>query len=235
MTVETATYRTLTTVDDVRGLVHVLPEYVDHEDELIHRLADSRCILKGHFHLLSGQHSDYFLRFRSFASIQANVDMVAGLLAERMRAAGRIDALLAPETAGSILARSLVERIDAPASLVLLPIDGDGHPLPHVEKGLLRPGERVVIVNDLVTAGRGLNVLVSAARETGAIVVGVALFANRNPDGPLTAIADAQFPEYHILNLEADHFGPDGGPTSIKNCDLCKRSTEDIVLSQDLN
>ncbi len=229
-------YKTLTNEQDVQSILEVLEPYSPHTEKLVAMIAESQCLLSGHFVLLSGQHSNYFLRFRSFASVRKNVDFIASLLADRLREKGvRVDALVTPETAGSILARALADELDLPYGPLIIPTNEEGHPASSLEPGFLRSGERVLVVNDLVTAGKGLRTLVSLTRDAGAEIAGVALFANRHPVGPLVAIDDTTILEEHIINLLVDNFGPEGGPTDKRNCRLCESRTDDIVEGRDLN
>lgn len=223
----------ISTIDEVRSLVQVLEPFADEQERLFEMIAESGCLLKGHFALLSGQHSSYFLEFRGFASLRSNVDFAVSLLNQRLQELPDFEVLLAPETAGSILARGLAEKLEMLSGPVIVPTDQLGRPVPELEPGALAEGKKVLVVNDLVTAGRGLQGLVHCVRQAKAKVVGVALFANRNPEGPLAAIESADFREIRVIDLDVDHFGPEGGPTNETNCRLC-REEKPVTQGHDL-
>jgi orotate phosphoribosyltransferase len=143
--------------------------------KLAELLARPGVLEHGHFRLLSGAHSEHFLRFSRIASDTASLAAVAGALAPTV-AAWQLDVVLAPSTAGVSLAREIAQQLGLP--LQLASVDASGRAR-EVLGGSALAGRRVLIVNDIVTTGDGLDALAGVARAAAGVVVGAAWFASR--------------------------------------------------------
>lgn len=66
-----------------------------------------------------------------------------------------------------------------------------GHGLRRRVEGPVRPGMRVVVVDDVVTTGQSTIAAVEACREEGLVVVGVVILVDREEDDGMQRIRDA--------------------------------------------
>lgn len=145
-------------------------------NEVAELIATRGALLTGHFELLSGAHSDHFLRFSRIADDDIALDRVTCWLAPSV-AAWMPTALVAPSTAGVALAWRLGQHLRLPVHLALVGADGRAASLPEV---LSLEGERVALVNDVVTTGDGLAALAAVATGRGAAIAGAAWFVSRS-------------------------------------------------------
>lgn len=166
---------------------------------LAEMIVDANALVEGHFELLGGDHSDRFVRFSRIADDGARLDTLAEWFIPTI-AAWLPTAALAPSTAGVALAATIARRLELP--LYLAAVDGDGRAT-HVHDGAGLAGARVLLVNDVVTTGRGIEALAVAARETGATIAGAAWFVSRsNVDvarliySPVAALAELDLPSW---------------------------------------
>lgn len=177
-------------------------------------IRDADALLEGHFVLASGKHSGQYLeKFRVFERPRLTERLAAGIV-ERVRDQ-RIDAVAGPTTGGVILAhevarqlgaRALYAERDEPARSDLR---SSGAPAPHkgpyprgpgsgrsgrvLRRGqALRTGERVLVVDDILTSGGSVRETVAAVRAAGGEVVRVAVLVDRSGGFdlgvPLTAL-----------------------------------------------
>jgi orotate phosphoribosyltransferase len=218
-------------ITDVKSVDSLVAEvYLGKRDDLVAALAESEALLRGHFRLLSGRHSDTFFRFRNFASWTGQATWMRQL-SEQIRQSGvRFDIIVAPETAGSIIASSLAERggTGSTESVLLLRVDSDGEPTTEFLADRPRAADQVLIVNDVLTTGHGVSTMRSAVDETGAEIVGLALFATRIESLETTGYAPTPrlFP---AVRLAVTDYDP-------SECPLCRSgSLDDILESRDLN
>lgn len=187
-------------------------EFKDFSDKLIDILVESECILDGHFELLSGKHSRYFLRFSKIARYVHLYKPIAQRLVSAIRERDiEFDALLSPDTAGSALAYGIREEyVDKCIQLIISKTDKYKSPTGEINFLDVLPDTGVVIVNDLTSTGEGVKKLLELAKKKKCIVKGVVLFANRNPantnikevitntishDVPLIVMCDINFPD----------------------------------------
>jgi orotate phosphoribosyltransferase len=177
-------------------------------------------LLDGHFELLSGLHSDRFVAFSRIARQDGALQLVAGWLQPSL-APTSPTAVVAPSTAGVGLGWTLARLLGVP--LHLAGLDDHGRPCcllgePDVSGG------RLLLVNDVVTTGQGLQALAETVRGRGAEVAGAAWFATRSSQD-IAAILDA--PVFSICELALAAW-----PQS--ECPRCT-SGEPLQLAVDLN
>ncbi|MBV6656397.1 MAG: orotate phosphoribosyltransferase [Devosiaceae bacterium] len=168
-------------------------------DEVLEIFRSQDAILEGHFILSSGLHSPVFLQKALVYQSPAKTEQLCRALAQRVSAAGLgpIDAVVAPalgaivpgyETARQLGVRYMwVEREEGTFAL---------------RRGFkLRPGAKVIIIEDIVTTGLSVREAVEALRATGADVIGCACLIDRSAGKadlgvPLIALAEYEVPAY---------------------------------------
>lgn len=133
-------------------------------------------LVEGHFALLSGAHTDRFFAFSKLASEPQLIDTIGAWLAFEA-SQWRPQGILAPTTAGVALAWTLSCRLGLPLHLAAL--DDAGRAEDVVGEPDLT-GQRILLINDVVTTGRGLRALADAATARGSVVCGAAWFLTRS-------------------------------------------------------
>ncbi|MDX2115918.1 MAG: orotate phosphoribosyltransferase [Planctomycetota bacterium] len=167
-------------------------------DEAQALLEQAGALKRGHFVLSSGLHSD---RYCQCATLFENPELaarVAALMLEKLPRGFDCDVVLAPALGGVLwgyeLARALGVR-----SLFAERLPGQSFEL---RRGFeLRPGERVLLAEDVVTTGGSVSELVPLVEAAGATVAGYAVIADRSrgsfkPRAPLFALAELNFETY---------------------------------------
>ena len=153
--------------------------------------------LKGHFAYTSGRHgADYLEKFRILEDPKATVAL-AGMIADHFRA-GEVGLVAGPTTGGIILAYEVARQMGLEAVYVERGEAG-GRAL---RRGfVVRPGTRVLVVDDVVTTGGSLRETVSCLAQAGGQVIGVGVLADRTAgraagDIPFFACLTVDFPSY---------------------------------------
>lgn len=155
------------------------------------RLAATGAVISGHFRLLSGKHSKYFLRFSWFASRSDNVVETARLLVQQLRERQiEVQAVLAPETAGVILAIEIAQELNRHREDDRTPVvrrlvagrDLQGRPNGLLPGMGVKVGEKVLLVNDVITTGTGLSHLAQLVESAGGTPIGMAVLADRRSE-----------------------------------------------------
>lgn len=163
-------------------------------------LEDSGALLNGHFRLSSGRHSDlYVQKFRVFERPEATRALGAAL-ADLF---GDFAAVASPALGAVVLGFS-VALAGGARSIIAERVDGELK----LRRGFtLGPGERVLVVEDVVTTGGSAREVVELAQEWGADVVGVGALLDRS-EGEVELGA----PLSSLLRLEARSWEPDACP-----------------------
>ena len=144
-------------------------------EEVIERFRRTGALLEGHFVLSSGLHSTSYLQCALLLQHPAEAARIGSALAERFPGQG-IETVAAPAIGGLIIgyevARSLGARFiwtEREAGRMTL------------RRGFtVRPGESVLVVEDVVTTGGSTRETIDALTAAGARVVGAASIIDRS-------------------------------------------------------
>jgi orotate phosphoribosyltransferase len=144
-------------------------------------VAEAGALLRGHFALMSGEHSEHFLRF---SQIGRNLEMTtrfADLLIERSGTAAALGGakVLCSESAGIFLAEATARR--SRAKLAVTRIDAHRRPVDDFLVDPIEPGESVILVCDVITKGNSLRKLLDIAARRQGLIAGVLTFATLKP------------------------------------------------------
>jgi orotate phosphoribosyltransferase len=138
-------------------------------------IANTDALIYGHFELLGGDHADTFIKFSRIAERSTALETTTQCLLPSV-AAWLPDVVVAPATAGVALGWTLARRLGLPLVLADVGADGRAVAVPGAES--LRD-QRVLLVNDVVTTGRGMTALAQVANNAGATVAGATWFLSR--------------------------------------------------------
>jgi orotate phosphoribosyltransferase len=154
-------------------------------------------LLEGHFVLTSGLHSTGYLQCAMVLQHPADAEALGQALAAKVSAAGHtVDVVLSPAMGGLIIGHEVARALGVRA-IFAERVEGTLT----LRRGFrIEPGERVLIVEDVVTTGKSTLETVAVARHAGAAVVAAASVINRgggdDMDVPYVSLADARFPTY---------------------------------------
>ena len=124
----------------------------------------------------------------------ALADMIAGEFPE-------VEVLMGTATAGIAHAALAAERLDLPMGYVRG--GAKGHGRGNQIEGRLQPGQRVVVVEDLISTGGSCLEAVAALREAGAEVLGIAALFTYNMAKAAERMAAADVRCVALSNLDA--------------------------------
>ncbi|MEO6091764.1 MAG: orotate phosphoribosyltransferase [Novosphingobium sp.] len=169
------------------------------EDEVLAEFRASKALLEGHFLLSSGRHSAHYLQC---ARVLMNPDRAARLaaaLAHRLPRELRkeIAKVVSPALGGVIIGHEMGRALGVEAMFVERPTGSF-----KLRRGFsLTKGDRVLLVEDVVTTGRSSREAIAAITEAGGSVVAAAALVDRSggsvdlgvPFHPLIAL---NFPTY---------------------------------------
>ena len=160
-------------------------------DEVAHLLEESGALLEGHFRLSSGRHSHlYMQKFRVFERPEPTRALGAALAAKF----GDFDAVASPALGAVVLGFSVALATGARSVFA----ERAGGELTLRRGFRLCSGERVLVVEDVITTGGSAREVVELARREGAEVIGVGALVDRS-EAPL----DLGTPLRALLRLEA--------------------------------
>lgn len=144
-------------------------------DSLLALFRRSGALLDGHFRLSSGLHSNGYLQCALVLQDPKTAGTLGALLADRVRHVSPAT-VLSPALGGMIIGHEVARGLGVRA---IFAERQDGRLL--LRRGFgLAPGERVVVVEDVVTTGLSTRETIDVARAAGAEVVGAAALVDRS-------------------------------------------------------
>jgi orotate phosphoribosyltransferase len=175
-----------------------------NQEEILSLFKQSGALLEGHFRLSSGLHSDRFIqKFRIFED-PPTAEAICGALAERLRPARA--SVVVSAAVGGIIPGYVVAKALGARDIFVEKESG----VPVLRRGFaISPGERVAVVEDVMTTGRSTAEVVRVVQAAGGEVVAIGAVVKRGtPDLPLPVTA--------LLELPLKDFAPD-------ECPLCRQ------------
>ncbi len=174
-------------------------------DEIKQILIKNQVLLDGHFLLTSGKHSRFY--FEKFRVLQQPADaaLFCKTIAEHFQGID-IDTVAGPTTGGIIIAFEVAREMGKKAIYAERSSDGRGF-----LRGMsLAKGEKVLVVDDVMTTGGSVLETIEAVKKAGAELMGVAVFIDRSAEKP-----DFGAPFFSLYHEKVETFDPE-------NCPLCK-------------
>lgn len=183
-------------------------------DSLETLLQERGAVLRGHFQFASGRHGDtYIEKFRILQWPDITGNLCAGI-ADHFR--GIANLVAGPTTGGVILSYETARHLGLRS--IIAERKQEGREEREFKRGFeIGPGDRVLVVDDVLTTGGSIREVLAAVRARGAEVAGVGVLVDRTGGN-----VDFGVPFYACIKLEIVSWAPD-------ECPLCKAGVPLIV------
>lgn len=188
------------------------------DSEIIQEFEAAEAILRGHFVLSSGLHSDTYLQCARVLMNAKRAEKLCAALAKKIRATlpnVQIDVVVAPAMGGVVVGYEMARQLDV-----------DGMFCERQEGAFtlrrgfdLQPGARVLVVEDVVTTGKSSRETFDCIRGFGAEVVAEASLIDRSGG---TAEKELGVPLVSLLRLEVPTYAADALPAHLRDTPAIK-------------
>ena len=178
------------------------------DEEILAEFRAAEALLEGHFILSSGLRSPRYLQCARVLMSPARGARLASALAEKLPAALRsaIDIVVSPAMGGIIIGHEMGRALGVDALFLERP---DG--VFALRRGFrLAPGQRVLMMEDVVTTGLSSREAIAAIRRAGGEVVAAGALVDRS-DGA----ADLGVPFYPLIRLSVPSYAADSLPPEL--------------------
>ncbi len=178
-----------------------------NQNDILSLFRQTGALLHGHFVLRSGLHSREFFQCALLLRDTAVAERVCGQLAAQLRGI-EFDTVISPALGGILVGQEVARQLGKPH--IFAEKDDNGALV--MRRGfVIRPGERFVVVEDVVTRGGRLMETVEIVRQHGGVVAAAACLVNRS-GGQLPAM---DFPFHGLVELNPETFSPDALPPDL--------------------
>ena len=177
-------------------------------DDVLAEFRASQALLEGHFLLSSGRHSGHYLQCARVLMNPARAARLAEETARRLPDAIRraIDVVVSPAMGGIIIGHEMGRALGVEALFVERPTGTF-----ELRRGFtLEPGDKVLMVEDVVTTGLSSREAIAAITAAGGEVVAGAALVDRS-----NGTADLGVPLFALIALNFPTYAPDEVPESL--------------------
>jgi len=173
-------------------------------DEVIHIFKESGALLEGHFLLRSGLHSAHFFQCAQVCQYMDKVTRLAELMLPMLKDYGATT-VVGPAMGGLVIGQEVARQL----GLRFIFLEKVDDKLALRRNFTFKPGEKVLIVEDVITRGGRVIEALEECRAHGADPVAVGVIVDRSNgatsfDVPHHSLAQLSFPTY-----EADKLPPE--------------------------
>lgn len=181
---------------------------------------EAGALLKGHFILSSGLHSDTYLNKSIVSMYPERAARLCAALAEKAAAAvGKVDYVISPAMGAIIYGYETARHAGCPF-MFLERVDGDFQ----LRRGFsVEPGAKVLVVEDIVSTGLSAREAITAVREAGGEVVALACLVDRSGGK-----VDVGAPMIALAELQVEAWPADKLPDHLKDAPAVKPGSRGI-------
>lgn len=156
----------------------------------------TRALLQGHFILRSGLHSGHFFQCAQVCQDMPAVERLGTLLKQKLGGLA-YDTVLAPAMGGLVIGQEVARQ----SRCRFLFAEKENNMLVLRRGFTFRPGERVLVVEDVITRGGRVQECLDIVQKAGATAVAVAVLVDRSAGQakfavPTIALLEMSFPTY---------------------------------------
>jgi orotate phosphoribosyltransferase len=174
------------------------------QDQVLNIFKETGALLEGHFQLTSGLHSARYLQCALVLQHPVHAEFIGRALAARF-SEDRVDVVVAPAVGGIIVAHETARAIGARALFT----ERDGGVMTLRRGFRLTRGERVLVVEDVVTTGGSTRETIEAVVNADGVVIGAGSMVDRSGGSVGVGVR-----RQSLLTLEVPSWAP-------AECPLC--------------
>ena len=175
------------------------------QDEVLQIFRASGALLEGHFILRSGLHSRQFFQCALALQQMPTVEKLGAALATKVKSLGAVT-VIAPALGGLVIGQEVARQLGL---RFIFPEKEDGKLV--LRRGFkIAPGEKMLVVEDVVTKGGRLQETIDIVRAQGGNVVGATAIVDRS-----NGTVSFGVPFQSLIALKVEAFEPDKLPPDL--------------------
>jgi len=177
-----------------------------NEDEILQHFRSTNALLDGHFVLSSGLHSPTYLQCALALQKPADADRFARELVNRMaldRSIAGVETVASPAIGGLVIGFAVAQAI----GVRFIWTERQNGEMTLRRGFSVRKGEKVLVVEDVITTGGSTRECMAALEQHGADIIAAASIVDRS-----AGRADVGVPRTSLVSLDVPSFEPTACP-----------------------
>ncbi len=189
-----------------------------NKEKIISIFQDTGAMLEGHFKLTSGRHSNRYFQCALVIQHPHHCKDLCGELATRF-SHDNIHLVVGPAMGGIVMSYEMARALGVRSIFT----ERENFDM-KLRRGFnIAPGERVLVVEDVITTGGSVKEVIDLVRDAGGEVVGVAVLVNRSGGK-----ADLGVRTESLLDIPAVSYIPEECPLCKEGIPISKPGSRDI-------
>ncbi len=185
------------------------------DEDVLAEFRASKALLEGHFLLSSGRHSAHYLQCARVLMDPMRASRLAAAIAASIPRELRKDItkVVAPAMGGVIIGHEMGRALGVEAMFVERPTGTF-----ELRRGFtLEPGDRVLMVEDVITTGLSSREAIKAIEAAGGVVIAAAALVDRTAGS-----VDLGVPFYPLIAINFPTYAPDELPPELAGSEAVK-------------
>ena len=174
-------------------------------NEVLQIFRESGALLEGHFVLRSGLHSRQYFQCALALQRMPVVERLGAELAGKVRSLGAVT-VVSPAMGGLVLGQEVARQL----GLRFIFVEKEEGKLALRRGFKIAAGEKILVVEDVVTKGGRVQETLDIVRQHGGQVVGVAMAVDRSGGAVSFGL-----PMFSLISLQVEAFEPDQIPSDL--------------------
>jgi len=175
------------------------------QNEVLQVFRDSGALLEGHFILRSGLHSRQFFQCALALQQMPVVEKLGAALAAKTKSLGAVT-VVAPAMGGLVIGQEVARQL----GLRFIFVEKEDGKLVLRRGFKIASGEKILIVEDVVTKGGRVQETMDIVRAHGGQVAGVAMVVDRSNGQTRLGV-----PQFSLIALQVETFDPNKLPADL--------------------
>ena len=176
------------------------------KEEILTIFKDTGALLDGHFLLTSGLHSPQYFQCALVLQDPNQAQKLCWEIAVQYMSE-KIDVVIGPALGGIVVAQEVARLI---SSRAIFAERADGKMT--LRRGFeIKPGDRVLVVEDVVTTGGSINEVIELVKDAGADLRGVGFIVDRSQNKVTFPV-----PKFAVMEMDVVTY-------KLEDCPLCKQ------------
>lgn len=180
-----------------------------NEKVILEIFEKSGALLRGHFLLTSGRHSNVYFQCAKVLQYPEYAEKICGLIADHYSSTD-VDTVISPAIGGIVVGQEVARQLNKRSIFA----EREDKILSLRRGFTLKKGEKVLICEDVVTTGGSVFEVIDIVISLGAEVVGIGFIVDRS-----NGKVDFSYPQFSTVKLDVVSYLPE-------ECTLCKEGIE---------
>lgn len=190
-----------------------------NSEQIIQHFRDTDALLEGHFILSSGLHSPRYLQCALALQYPADAAKFGRMIAEQFLDNG-IDTVASPAIGGLVIGYAVAAALN----VRFLWTERQNGEMTLRRGFALQPGERILVVEDVITTGGSTRECIAALANGGGSVAAAASIIDRS-----NGAADVGVPRISLVSMDVPSYDPSTCPLCANGIEAVKPGSRTVV------